>query len=304
MKISAELKHTFTGHAGPIYSLEHSAGEDGFYSGSGDKLVSLWYFDKDTPAEAIVNVGGIVYSICYIAEKNYLLIGEALGGLHVIDMSKKQEVRFLTHHKSGIFDIKYSNIYQQIYTVSADGLFAVWSMKDFTLLKSVAICDAKVRSIAISPDESELAIACGDGLIRIIDVEKLELKITIAAHQLSANVVKYHPSQPILLSGGRDALLKYWDRNSYTLLESIPAHNYAIYSIAFSHDNNLFATASRDKTIKIWNAASMNFELRIDKEKNDGHSHSVNKVLWARDKNLLISAGDDKTIKLWDIIVD
>lgn len=304
MNIQAQLIHTFTGHEGPVYALEQGKGEGGFYSGSGDKLVSFWNFNPAIQSRVLVNVGYIVYSLQYVKEMNYLLIGEANGGMHVVDLDKQSEIRFLKLHQGGIFDIKYSVLYNRIYSVSADGIFAVWSLHDFSLLKSVTLCKEKVRSIALSPDELEVAIACGDGGIRIVDAISLELKTIIPAHELSANAICYHPLHPLLLSGGRDALLKVWDKNSYQLMESIPAHNYAIYDIAFSYDGQLFASASRDKTLKIWDAESMQFKIRLDKTNHEGHGYSVNTILWDKSENQILSGGDDRTIKLWKIIKD
>ena len=301
MNLHAELIHTFTGHSGSVYALGQAHGTKAFFSGSGDMTVSAWSLDLVTAPAVLLHVGGIVYAICYVKEKNSLLIGDSVGGIHAMDLGTQQIVRFLPHHTGGVFDIQYSARNGHVYSVSADGSLAIWSLDDFSLLHSIPLCSSKVRSVALKHDETELAVACGDGYIRFIDTISLQVKNSIPAHQLSANCVRYHPDQPLLISGGRDAMLKFWDTLTYQLMESIPSHNYAIYSIAFSYDNHLFATASRDKTLKIWDAETMEFKLRIDKEINKGHSHSVNTVLWLRDGNGLLSAGDDRTIKLWKI---
>ncbi len=301
MSIQVDLLHTFTGHDGPVYALEHGNDNESFFSGSGDKLVSSWNFDPAIPPTALIKVGAIVYSVCNVQEKNIILIGESNGGLHVVDMDKKQEVRFISHHQGGIFDIKYSLKNDHAYTVSADGSFAVWSLTDFSLLKTFKLCKEKIRGISLSIDESTLAIACGDGYIRIFNTRNLTMDQQFMAHGLSANSVNYHPSQHVLVSGGRDAMLNFWDTGSYKLIKSIPAHNYAVYSIDFSIDASYFATASRDKTVKIWDADSLEFLVRLDRENYAGHSFSVNKVLWSKKKNLLLSSGDDKSIKLWSI---
>jgi len=300
MGIIAELKHTFTGHEGPIYALEQDTDRIGFFSGSGDQLVSAWSFDLDVPPKALINVGATVYSICFVQQLNSILVGQANGGLHVIDLTKKEEVRLLKHHSAGIFDIKYSANNKHVYTVGGDGVLAVWDLNTFTLLKCFNFCKEKLRGLALKPGDAELAISCGDGFIRIIDTKELVLKHQFEAHKLSANTVFYHPIQSVLLSGGRDAILNFWDTESYQLVNSIPAHNYAIYSIDFSEDARYFATGSRDKTVKIWDAENLEFLLRIDKEKNKGHAYSVNKILWSGSE-ILLSAGDDKSIKFWSI---
>ncbi|HNS11009.1 MAG TPA: WD40 repeat domain-containing protein [Bacteroidia bacterium] len=300
MEVVVELKHTFSGHDGPVYALEIGLEENRIYSGSGDRLVSEWSFDKNIEPKALINVGATVYSLCFVQAINSILIGQASGGLHVVDLEKRVEVRLLQHHSAGIFDLKYSLKHAQVYSAGADGVFGIWDMKNFTLLKSFKFCKEKLRAVALNSDESELAIACGDGFIRFIDPAELKMKDQFEAHNLSVNSVSYHPNLPLLLSGGRDAILNFWDTNNHQLVKSVPAHNYAIYSIDFSKDGRYFATASRDKTVKIWDAENLEFLLRIDKDKSNGHSHSVNKIMWTG-SDMLLSAGDDKTIKFWCI---
>jgi len=303
LQIQVKKIHTYKGHEGSVYALERSIAPELFFSGSSDKLVTEWNLGSDSAPRGIVNVGSIIYSLRHIPERRLLLIGVLGGGLHVVDLEKKQEIKFLVHHKNGIFDITYSLLLNRVYTASADGSLAVWSLDDFTLLYSLDLCKEKVRSIQLKQDGSELAVASGDGMIRIFDPENMTEKISFKAHELSANTVMYHPSNDLLLSGGRDAHLNIWGAKSYHLLQSIPAHNYAVYGIEFSPDGRLLATASRDKTIKIWDAESFEILARIDKEKYQGHLNSVNKILWTSYQNYLISAGDDRSIMVWEITI-
>ena len=134
MEVNVKLEHTFTGHDGPVYAIESSLDGNGFYTGSGDKLVSSWNLDLVTLPTALINVGAIIYSVIFIEEFNHLLIGEANGGLHIVDLDKKEEIRFITHHQGGIFDIKYSLKNHQLYTASADGSLAIWNIENFSLL--------------------------------------------------------------------------------------------------------------------------------------------------------------------------
>lgn len=301
MPIAIQKIHAFTGHEGSVYALEQGEQPEVFFSGSSDKMVTAWNLKLDLAPRAIVNVGSIIYSIRHIPEKKLMLIGVSGGGMHVVDLKKKQEIKFLVHHKAGIFDIAASVNLNRVYTASGDGSIAMWSLDDFQLERTLTVCKEKVRALCLNKDESELALASGDGFIRILDPVSLEEKVAFKAHDLSANSLMYHPTADVLLSGGRDAHLNIWDSKSFQLLQSIPAHNYAIYSLQFSPDGKYFATASRDKTVKIWDAESFQILSRIDKEKNQGHVNSVNKILWSAFNNYLISTGDDRAIMVWKI---
>lgn len=302
--LSIEKGFTFTGHEGSVYALEQSADSGLFFSGSSDRIVSQWSLDGVTPPKGLVNVGAIVYSLCFVREKNWLLIGTSAGNLHIVDLAVGKELRNIAHHRQGIFDIRYNLKADRIYTAGADGTIAFWRLSDVSLVRSITLCKEKVRAIAVHPNATEIAVACGDGYIHVLDAEDGKEIKSFTAHGLSANAVIYDAAGDRLLSGGRDAHLNSWDAHSYEQINSIPAHNYAIYAFAFSPDKKLLASASRDKTVKIWNADTLEIVQRIDREKYDGHRNSVNKVIWLDHAAGLISTGDDRAIMAWKINVN
>ena len=301
--IKVEKRHTFTGHSAAVYALEQSADSHLFYSGSGDKFIAQWNLETMQAEKFAAQLPSIIYSICLVKEKNILLIGTAAGSIHVIDLSKKEEIKILQHHTEAVYNIHYHFESGLFYSVAGDGNFAVCSLESFSLLKIKKIASGKVRGIAINDFDNCIAIASSDGFIRIFDLVSMEQKLEFEAHKMAANCVRYSPDGRFLLSGGRDAHLNVWDvKENYRLLKSIPAHNFAIYDIVYAPDGKLFATASRDKTLKIWDSQTFELLLRVNKEKQDGHVNSVNKLLWTKNPEFLISTGDDRSIMVWEVL--
>jgi WD40 repeat protein len=289
------------GHNSAVYCISESALPNIIYTGGADQVVIEWDLSGGHQPKIISDVKAIVYSLCFIPEKNYLIIGESKGGIHVLDLKEKREIKFFVQTLLAIFDIKYSPANKCFYSASWDGSISAWSLEDLTLIKNIPLCKEKIRAININSTETLMAIACGDGTIRIFNLQTLEEIQKLDAHQGSTYSVKFHPNGRYLLSGAKDAMLNIYDiKKSCELIKSIPAHNYAIYSIVFSPDEKLFATASRDKTIKIWNADTFEIIKRIDKDKLEGHNNSVNKLLWSRYKDYLISTGDDRMVMVWE----
>ena len=299
MKPNVKKITTLTGHSGPVYTLAKGKPEEYFYTGSSDKFAAQWNTRTLKAEKFAAAFPAAVYSICYIAERDLLLAGTTEGKIHILDLSKKEEIKILQHHTAPVFDIKYCMKTNCFYTAGGDGCIAVCSLETLSLIQLKRLCNEKVRNMDFTTGANEMAVASGDCRIRIFDLVTLREKHVFEAHQLSANVVKYSPDGTVLLSGGRDAHLKVWSTSDYSLIKSIPAHNYAIYDIAFSPGNQLFATASRDKTIKLWNAETFDFLIRISKENFEGHINSVNKLLWNND--YLVSVSDDRTVMIWDI---
>ncbi|HKR03572.1 MAG TPA: WD40 repeat domain-containing protein [Bacteroidia bacterium] len=291
-----------TGHSSAVYALENSLEENKFFSGSGDRIVAEWDLTSTENGQMLAQVPEIIYSLKLIPEKKVLLVGQSAGGIHVIDLLTRKEIRLLKYHAAGVFDLDYSSAHNLLFSLGGEGTFSISRLDDFTLIKSIKLADEKLRSVAIHPQQKDAAVGCGEGSICVFDLPSLELKKRWQAHKekFSVNAVQFSRDGDYLLSGSRDAHLNIFDvKNNYKLMTSIPAHNYAIYSIVFSPGKKYFATASRDKTVKIWDAENFNVLIRLDKEKYEGHLNSVNKLLWKND--LLISGSDDRSIIVWQV---
>jgi WD repeat-containing protein 61 len=303
-QIKVEKISQFEGHSGAIYTLESANEKNKFFSGSSDNLVVEWNIEDQEQNKVVAKLSAKAMALKYVSDRNILLAGQSLGGIHVIDLSTNEEIRLLQLHRESIYDIQYLPEKECFWVAGGDGIISIWSMNDFSLLTAIKLCDKKIRSIAFNKILNETAVGCGDGSIRIFDFDTYEEKKILKGHvdDFSVNALCYHPNGKYLLSGSRDAYLNIWDiENDYFLLNHIPAHNYAIYSIVFSPNKKLFATGSRDKTIKIWDAENFKLLLRIDKSKNGSHTHSVNKILWNAFNECMISTGDDKAIMVWKI---
>ncbi|NQY66956.1 MAG: WD40 repeat domain-containing protein [Flavobacteriales bacterium] len=302
MKIKVTKAFELTGHASSVYCLSPGNSEKSIFSGGGDKVVAEWDLQESIAKGFSVKLGTQVYSLCHLKELNILVIGHGKGGLHIIDLKAKKEIKYLTYHQDIIFDLKYSAVNGMLYCACNDGSISVWDVKDFSLVKHILICFEKIRGIDFSSDETEVAFACGDGTIRIYDTKTFIAKDILKGHESAVNCVIYHPTERILISGGKDAHLRFWDMdNHYKEVRSIPAHNYAIYSLDFSPDGKFMATASRDKTVKIWDTSSFDILQRIDLKQLRGHNYSVNKLIWSDYNDYLITTGDDRKIMAWKI---
>lgn len=302
MALQVKKNSQLTGHSGAVYALCEGVSEEFLFSGSSDKFIAQWNLKSQAADSFAAKLPAIVYALCHIKEHGILLAGTSAGAVHVIDLIKKEEVKFLQVATGPVFDLNYTSDGKHFFAACGDGRLAICALSDFSILKIKQVSNQKVRSIAIDASKQLIALACGDGSIRLLNLHTQQELHQFHAHNLSANVVAFHPNGKHLLSGGRDAHLNIWDiADNFNLVKSIPAHNYAIYSIVFNPEATLFATASRDKTIKLWDANTFELEVRINKEKYDGHINSVNKLYWYKQANQLVSTGDDRALMIWDI---
>jgi WD40 repeat protein len=292
-----KLQHRCVGHTGGVYDLIQTS-DKSFLSASGDRLVVSWNIDQPEQGNLIARASDSIYAICYLADNNELLIGQAKGEIHVIDLSTNQEKKLLKTNDKGVFSIVENKLKHKIYVLGGDGVLSVLSSADYSLIFKQKISTMKLRSVFFDEELNKTFVGCGEGMFYVFDDDTMEVTYSnqLSKQGFSVNAIINYTDE-ILLCGGRDAHLRWVDKKDYTVVNAIPAHNYAIYKIGFSPDKKLFATASRDKTLKIWDADTNQVIQRIE-HSNDGHLNSVNTLLWM-DDSVLVSAGDDRSINIW-----
>jgi WD40 repeat protein len=296
------LKHleTLAGHQNPIYALADAVVADRFYSAGNDKGIVEWSLTEMAFVRVLVPVQSSVYALHRL--NNMLFIGQKSGVILVFDLLANKVLATLRHHKKGVFDLKTLVSKGELLSTGEDGLVAVWSLKDFSLLYDFQVIAQVIRVISISNDEKELALGAKDAVIRIYNTEDFSLLREVHGHSLPVTSIAYSPSGDYMISGSRDAQLKVWSLPGYELIKNIPAHLFSIYSIVFHPTLPYFASCSQDKSIKLWSSVDFKLIKILSNEKGtQGHFHSINKMMWSADGRYLISTGDDRHVMIWSL---
>lgn len=301
MNISAHRIQVLTGHQAAVYTVSKGTQPNTIITAGSDRNVIEWDLHGIKPPRIIAHSAGVVYGLLALPNQPILLIGNNQGGIHVVDLAQKAEVKYLLAHTTGVFDLQFIQTKNEVVASGADGKLTVWDASDFRCKQEIQITNLKIRKMALSPDGSRLALACGDKIIRILNTNNFQVIAEIQGHNDAVNTIAFSPDSLYLLSGSKDAHLQVRSATDFELLQNIPAHNYAIYSIAYSANGAFFATGSRDKTIKIWDANSFEILHRFDATKNEGHKNSVNSIYWCASSNILASVSDDQSAMLWKI---
>ncbi len=292
----------FVGHKGPVYVLCPDPAPGLFHSASGDGSVVRWNMNEPDQGTTEACVNRAIFALHRPSEE-LLYLGDEDGGLHVVDLLKREEVQLARAHVKGIFAITQLPD-GRLVVAGGDGSISVWTTggqdHHIALQRKIPMTDEKVRGLALSADGSLLAVACGDGQISILDSTHLNERFTLAGHETGANSVAWHPTKPVLVSGGKDGHIRLWRTDTdFEPLHAFAAHKDSIYRLAFSPDGSKCASASRDKTAKVWDAGSFDLIRKLDRNAG-GHGYSVNSVLWLGNETLITSS-DDKAIVAWNI---
>jgi WD40 repeat protein len=290
--------HTLSGHQNPVYALSDGLNDQTFYSAGNDKGVVEWSLETMAFVKVLVPVQSSVYAMHRF--ENLLFIAQRSGVILVFDLEENLIKATLSFHKKAVFDLKTIPCKRELLSTGEDGVLAVWSLTDFSLLYNFTVISDTVRVIAVSKNEQEVALGCKDGVVRIYNSSDYGFQKQLTGHKLPITSLQYDPTGIYLVSGSRDAQLKFWNLPGYDLQNQIGAHMFSIYGIAFHPTAPYFATCSQDKSIKLWNAEDFKLYKILSLEKQtEGHFHSINKLMWSRGGRYLISTGDDRQVMIW-----
>jgi WD40 repeat protein len=175
-----------------------------------------------------------------------------------------------------------------------------WNASDGTLLRRIKNIGERVYAIAVSPDGTRLAVACGSpgksGEVRLVDYVSGNV-VTVCGRTFDVVLdAAYSPDGTRLVAGGADGLIRVMDASNGNVLHTIPSHADWVNALAWSDDGKKLASASRDKSAKVYTAETG--ELLTSYA---GHGAAVKGIAFTPDGASMLSVGDDKKLHRWEI---
>lgn len=153
--------------------------------------------------------------------------------------------------------------------------------------------NARVLSLAFSPDAKWLLCGCADNSLRLIDLESRKAtKLDGHAERISS--VAFSPNGKMFASACWDKTAKLWDLESKTCKLTLKGHTNWVWGVAFSADNSTLMTASFDKSVRFWNT-----ETGADRTFNP-HVSEVLTIDSSPTGTLLLTAGTGLQVHVWD----
>src|SRR5690606_35706185 len=151
-KMSIHVKNIagLTAHSGAVYALINDPTENNIlYSAGGDGNLVKWNLLEKERAVLISKVATNIFSMNILPHVPVILLGQMQGGIHVLDISAKKEIKHLALHKNGVFDIQLIEQGKAFLAAGGDGWLSLWSSDNFLLLKSIKISEKSIRSITV-----------------------------------------------------------------------------------------------------------------------------------------------------------
>jgi WD40 repeat protein len=184
-----------------------------------------------------------------------------------------------------------------------DNTIRIWNIESGTELNRLDGQEAKVTSIAYSPDGSLLASSTEDNIVRIWDAISGEtIRDLKSPHSKQPSHYWGRSEHELKFSSDGDRIALFdcfklrglWDVESGKSLGDIPELD--SNSLASSPTSSLLAFPKIGSAITVWDAESSTERLALI-----GHTDSVRCLTFSPDGLKLLSGSLDKTIRLWDV---
>lgn len=109
------------------------------------------------------------------------------------------------------------------------------------------------RSVAYSPDGSQVALASGAGIwLYPADMQSSDQRIALQGHDDSVTAVAWSPDGTQVASASLDETVRIWDAASGEAVTTLEGHSNWVLDVVWSPDGSQVASASTDGTLRLW----------------------------------------------------
>lgn len=246
---------------------------------------------------ALPDGGGECTSLVFLNEDKNLLVGNATGSLHFVELSSGDIIDSVEAHGGPVRALCMRPDQKGLMSGGADKCIKFWEYKvakhRLKHLKTLQLGD-EITYLCYSPDLRYIAAATLDMTVKVFFEDTLKFYLSLYGHKLPVTALDISADGKVLISASADKNVKVWSLEFGECRKSIFAHSEAITAIAFIPGTMLFLTASKDRTIKYWDGGRF-----LELQQLTGHQGEIWAMEVSKDGETIVSVSRDRSIRVW-----
>ncbi len=288
------LPYTYTGHRGPVLSVEWSPDGTRIASGSVDQTVQVWAAESGRLLQTCTGHRGPVLSVAWSPDGTRIASASEDRTVRVWAAESGRLLQTYTGHKSTVWSAAWSPDGTRIASASFDQTVQVWLAESRRWLRTYTGHKSTVNSVAWSPDGARIASGSDDQTVQVWQAESGRWLRTCTGQGGIVEDVEWSPDGTRIAAGSQDRVVQVWQAESGRRLQTYTGHRGPVNSVAWSPDGARIASASV-RTVQVWEVKS-----RRLLQTYIGHGgFVVYSVAWSPDGTRIASASFDETVQVW-----
>jgi len=220
---------------------------------------------------------------------------------------------------------------QEYLAVATGGKVTFWDIHtgtkqgNLTVQIESANPDARVLSLAFSPNDIDLAAGADDGYVTVWNMKTGETRFRVCSYgdmvtsgptpcdtidweePKEVRGLAYNKDGSLLVSGSSDTHAWLWNAYDGEFLAKTPdksegGHISTVTGVSFNPQAGDIATVSWDNTVRLWRLEHTGDSWAFHRlDTLAGHSNSIWATTYSPDGEWLVSASSDQTIILWHV---
>lgn len=252
--------YPYIGHTEPVRAVDFNRDGTRLASAGDDGTVRIWSTATRETEQVFEPGVGPIHTVAFSPDGRYVGFAGGDHAVRVYGVGTNPERVTLIGHTEGIEAVVF---YPLGHVVASGGWdltvrLWLWELEHRDRMKLFTRHEARVDTIAFSPDGTKMASASRTGDVQLWNlVDNERVGVYQVPDQKAVDEVVFSPDGKLLVAATRDMTLGWWDLSSDRPFADGPfvkleGHRKPIISLAFHPQGTLLATAGGDHSLKIW----------------------------------------------------
>ena len=247
---SGKTVQRITGHTAPVTGVSFRASSNSVLSCSWDMTTRMWN-RKNIEESLVIKHPSEVKSLTVSLELGKGASGSRDGMVKIFSLRTLKTLRNLQAHRSDISGIVTLDKEQKIVTASYDGTCRLWDLSSYDAEKTLVKQKGRVRSLALSADESSVILGYQSGKISRVKISNIREKDELLGHTDLVCALSVDPTGKFLASASWDRTIRIWSLEDNTKVATGKLVT-GIAAVVWSPDGSTIFSADMSGSVVSW----------------------------------------------------